>query len=171
MRKDINSTIRKNTNEKGLKKFKQKLEEDEMVRNKKNTNIKGNDKSNESDSGSDNESEIVKKKGKKRAIDDDSDDDQYDNDQYDNDNDLDFAKAEKINLNDVVQAPPQLPKMKRQARRAGIDQTTAGQRVGSSLMRQLELDKERERVINLYRLQKNKKLENWVNERERERQM
>ena len=61
--------------------------------------------------------------------------------------------------------------MKRQARRAGIDQTTAGQRVGSSLMRQLELDKERERVINLYRLQKNKKLENWVNEREREHQM
>lgn len=166
MRKDINSTIRKNTNEKGLKKFKQKLEEDEMIRNKKNTQIEGNDKSNESDSGSDNESEIVKQKGKKRSIDDDSDDDQYDND-----NDLDFAKAEKINLNDVVQAPPQLPKMKRQARRAGIDQTTAGQRVGSSLMRQLELDKERERVINLYRLQKNKKLENWVNERERERQM
>lgn len=144
MRKEINSTIKSNTSEKAAKQMNKKLEDREASKKESATKAK------------EREEEM---KAQEEAEEEDSDGETMKAPR-------DFAAAERVRLNDVAQAPPSLPRMNRQARRYGVEDSNAGNRVGAPLMRQMELERERQRVISLYRAQKGKRLENWVSSRE-----
>ncbi|TIC18122.1 hypothetical protein E3Q13_02177 [Wallemia mellicola] len=145
MRKDINTSIKSNTSEKAAKRMNKIIEkEQEKEKQKKRA------------------AEELKAHQEAQAEEDDSEEERPERD---------FEVADqRRSLNDVAQAPPTLPRMKRQAKRFGIEDSSAGSRVGAPLMRQMELEKERDRVINLYRQQKGKRLESWVTNREKDEQ-
>lgn len=145
MRKDINTSIKSNTSEKAAKRMNKIVEkEQEKEKQKKRA------------------AEELKAHQEAQAEEDDSEEERPERD---------FEVADqKRSLNDVAQAPPTLPRMKRQAKRSGVEDSSAGSRVGAPLMRQMELEKERDRVINLYRQQKGKRLESWVTNREKDAQ-
>ncbi|EIM23088.1 hypothetical protein WALSEDRAFT_59772 [Wallemia mellicola CBS 633.66] len=145
MRKDINTSIKSNTSEKAAKRMNKIIEkEQEKEKQKKRA------------------AEELKAHQEAQAEEDDSEEERPERD---------FEVADqRRSLNDVAQAPPTLPRMKRQAKRFGVEDSSAGSRVGAPLMRQMELEKERDRVINLYRQQKGKRLESWVTNREKDEQ-
>ncbi|TIB74374.1 hypothetical protein E3Q22_00661 [Wallemia mellicola] len=145
MRKDINTSIKSNTSEKAAKRMNKIIEkEQEKEKQKKRA------------------AEELKAHQEAQAEEDDSEEERPERD---------FEVADqRRSLNDVAQAPPTLPRMKRQSKRFGVEDSSAGSRVGAPLMRQMELEKERDRVINLYRQQKGKRLESWVTNREKDEQ-
>ncbi|EOR04693.1 hypothetical protein J056_000026 [Wallemia ichthyophaga EXF-994] len=152
MRKDINSTIKSHSSEKTAKQMNKKMQ-DEDAKRKEKAEKKAKTKSDKLEKKR--EEETVTAAGS-----------QSDSDGETIQPPRDFAGAERVRLNDVAQAPPSLPRMNRQAKRFGVEDSNAGSRVGTPLMRQLELEKERARVISLYRAQKGKRLENWVSSKE-----
>ncbi|TIA72747.1 hypothetical protein E3P92_01017 [Wallemia ichthyophaga] len=152
MRKDINSTIKSHSSEKTAKQMNKKMQ-DEDAKRKEKAEKKAKTKSDKLEKKR--EEETVTAAGS-----------QSDSDGETIQPPRDFAGAERVRLNDVAQAPPSLPRMNRQAKRFGVEDSNAGSRVGAPLMRQLELEKERARVISLYRAQKGKRLENWVSSKE-----
>ncbi|TIA88421.1 hypothetical protein E3P99_02592 [Wallemia hederae] len=159
MRRDINSTIRSNTSEKAAKRMNKKLEEEASSKEtKKLADKEKRDKK---------QREAAEAEAERAARAAQEEEEGQDSDGETMKPVKDFAAAERVRLNDVAQAPPSLPRMKRQAKRYGVEDSNAGSRVGAPLMRQMELEKERQRVINLYRAQKGKRLEDWVSSKEK----